>query len=497
MMIQISLSPWTATLLVILAYPIIRIIHNLYFHPLSQIPGPRSWAASRLPFIGALIRGTIVHDFQRLHAEYGPVVRIAPNEVTFAAADAWTDIFQTRPDQPQFLKDPLWWARQPGHPDSLLSAINPDKHAHMRRLLSPGFTPRALRAQEPFVQKYVNLLVERLQDLAKDTGVGSAEVDMTPWFNYTTFDIFGDLGFGESFDCLQHSRYHPWIAILFNSVKAASFVISARFYPLIQFVLLKCIPPSLRKVQRDHFQQIVDKVQRRLSWELQRPDFMSHLIDKNGELALPIGELNATFMILTTAGSETTATALTGTLNYLANERPALAQLEEEIRGAFKSFESITLDAVRNLPFLNAVIHEGLRLCPPVPWMLPRLVPEGGSMTPVSIQAYALNRDPNLFYKSSSFLPERWLPRAASDPTSPFFHDERRAVQPFSVGPRACLGQHLAWAEMRLILAKLIWTFDMASIEGKRVRWEDMRTYLLVDRKPVNVRITLREGAGV
>lgn len=133
----------------------------------------------------------------------------------------------------------------------------------MRKLLTPGFTARALRDQEPIVQRYVNLLIERLQEqVGKDAKASPAENDLVPWLNYTAFDIFGDLGFGESFDCLQNSKYHPWIALLFNSVKAASFVISARFYPAVEYVLMKLIPPSLRKMQQDHFQQIVDKVQR-------------------------------------------------------------------------------------------------------------------------------------------------------------------------------------------------------------------------------------------
>ncbi|KAL4756284.1 cytochrome P450 [Aspergillus foveolatus] len=497
-----SLSPWATVLLAILAYRLARFTYNLYLHPLSNIPGPRAWAASRIPFVYALIKGTIVHDFQNLHERYGPIIRIAPNEVTFAHPEAYTDIFQPRLDQGQgqFLKDPLWWARQPGHPDSLLSVISPEKHAYMRRILSPGFTSRALRQQEPFVQKYVNLLIAQLQDHVSKSQ--SAHINMTPWFNYTTFDIFGDLGFGESFNCLQHSRYHPWIALLFDSVKVAGFVIATRYYPLIEAVLLKCVPPSMRKIQRDHYQQIVDKVRRRLGWELQRPDFMSYVIDEGGSLRLDAGELYATFMILTTAGSETTATALTGTLNYLVNHSPeSLHRLEKEVRGAFSTLDAITLDAVRNLPFLNAVIQEGLRLCPPIPWVLPRLVPQGGHMvcgtwlpggTPVSIQAYTLNRNPALFHRSTSFLPERWLASSTSDPASCFFNDQRQVVQPFAIGPRACLGQRLAWAEMRLIIAKLVWMFDFGAIDGQCVRWEDLRTYLLVERKPINVRVSVR-----
>lgn len=206
---------------------------------------------------------------------------------------------------------------------------------------------------------------------------------MTTWFHFTTFDIFGDLGFGESFDCLQTSKYHPWIALLFNSVKAASFVSAVRFYPVLAYMLMKCIPRSLINKQRKHYTQIVDKVDRRLNWELERPDIMSYIIGgrkANSAEALPMETVYTTFMVLTTAGSETTASVLSGTVNYLVANPEKLEALNREVRGMFNQDSDITLEGVRDLHYLNAVINEGLRLCPPVPWVLPRIVPEGGGI---------------------------------------------------------------------------------------------------------------------
>lgn len=236
------------------------------------------------------------------------------------------------------------------------------------------------------VVRYVNLLVHKLQEVPR-TSTGSpdeayADVDVTSWFHFLTFDIFGDLGFGESFDCLQTSKYHPWVALLFNSVKTASIVAAVRYYPLLRFLLEKCIPPSLKRMKNMHYQQIVDKVDRRLNWELERPDIMSYVIGgatrRDGAEGLPIGEIYATFMVLTTAGSETTATALSGIVNYLVHNPDKLNVLANEIRESFHKDDEITLDGVRNLEYLNAVINEGLRLCPPVPWVLPRRVPAAG-----------------------------------------------------------------------------------------------------------------------
>lgn len=459
---------------------------------------------------------------ERLHRQYGRVLRIAPNEVTFASADAYNDILLPRPNHQAFLKDPVWWDSQPGHPSSIINAINPDVHARIRKALAPGFTSRSLRNQEPFIQRYVNLLVDRLEEQTEEKATGQwLEFDISPWFNYTTFDIFGDLGFGESFDCLQHSQYHPWIALLFNSVKAASFIVSARFYPWIEYFLMKCIPASLKKVQRDHYQQIVEKVNRRLSWELERPDLMSHVIQQRpGEEGLTTPEISATFMVLTTAGSETTATTLCGAVSYLTASPDKMAKLASEIRTSFHTLEQLTLEAVQNLPYLNAVINEALRLSPAIPWVLPRIVPAGGdtvcetwlpggvslnlvfytmiytltnfSQTPVSIQAWTLNRDPNYFHNAAAFKPERWLINAYDDPDSPYYHDKRSAIQPFSTGPRSCMGQLLAWAEMRLILSKLLLKFDLEAVEGKSFQWEELKTFLLVEKRPMFVRIKPR-----
>ncbi|GAB1315310.1 hypothetical protein MFIFM68171_05520 [Madurella fahalii] len=310
----------------------------------------------------------------KLHGQYGPILL---------------------PKGPHLVEATTW------EPNSLISAIEPEPHARICRALAPGFTPKALRAQEPYLHQYVNLLVERLRErVCTNEWV---ELDIAPWLMFTTFDIFGDLGLGESFDCLRNSRYHPWIVLLFGSVKAAAYIAAMRFYPWIEYVLIRCIPASLKEKQRRHYEQIADKVRRRLNYEVERPDIMSHVVIKaaDPEEGMPIDEINVTFMVLTTAGSETTATVLSGIMNYFIQQPEKLAVVAGEIR-QFQSESHITLDALRGLTYLNAVINEGLRLCTPIPWMLPRRVPRGGGTvcgvwlpggTPVSIQAYAMNRD--------------------------------------------------------------------------------------------------------
>jgi cytochrome P450 len=243
---------------------------------------------------------------------------------------------------------------------------------------------------------------------------------------------------------------------------------------------------------------------------------MSYVIEHNEkEKSMTMGEIQATFSELVTAGSETSATVLAGTVNHLVQNPMIMATLVSEIRQSFDQESDITFDAMSKLPYLTAVINEGLRLCPPVPVMLPRVVPEGGdrvcglwmpggvsneclskfmankTQTSISIQAWSLFRDPTLFHRADEYLPQRWLESEKSD--SPYFQDRRDVVTPFSLGPRGCIGKDLAWAEIRLVLIKLLWNFDLTATPNP-LKWESLRTFLLVEKKPVEINIKHRSA---
>ncbi|KAL8989743.1 MAG: hypothetical protein Q9177_001441 [Variospora cf. flavescens] len=99
-------------------------------------------------------------------------------------------------------------------------------------------------------------------------------------------------------------------------------------------------------------------------------------------------------------------------------------------------------------------------------------------------------RSPLNFVEANTYIPERWLPEA--DPK--YDADRKRAYEPFMVGPRNCLGKSLAWAEMKLILCKVIWKFDMELGEGNKNDWSmEQKIWLLPERSPVYVKITARQ----
>jgi cytochrome P450 len=82
---------------------------------------------------------------------------------------------------------------------NLIAADEPT-HSRFRRNLSHAFSDKALKEQEGIIQGFVDLLVHKLGEVAKE---GNGAVDIMRWYNYTTFDIIADLTFGEPLYCLR------------------------------------------------------------------------------------------------------------------------------------------------------------------------------------------------------------------------------------------------------------------------------------------------------
>lgn len=88
------------------------------------------------------------------------------------------------------------------------------------------------------------------------------------------------------------------------------------------------------------------------------------------------------------------------------------------------------------------------------------------------------------FHSPDKFIPERWLENTRSNRSSPFYNDNRDVLQPFSVGPRNCIGRELAYSELRVILGRILWNFDL-ELHKKSAKWDLQRSYLLWEKPPL------------
>lgn len=172
-------------------------------HPLYKFPGPPLAAWSNTPYSYWFMRGRQPFVMLRLHETYGPVVRVAPNELSFNTATSWRDIYGYRSGHLQFRKGDFYdgaaFVESTGF-RSIINTRDPIEHGRMHRHLAHAFSEKSVREQEALIAEEVDLFVEKLgQHGKKEQGT-----DLQRWLNMTTFDITGSLSFGKSFGAVQN-----------------------------------------------------------------------------------------------------------------------------------------------------------------------------------------------------------------------------------------------------------------------------------------------------
>ncbi|UJO25301.1 Versicolorin B desaturase [Fulvia fulva] len=483
----------------IAAWGISTCVYNLYFHPLASYPGPFLWRASSLPWKIALLKGTMHHDLMRFHEVYGPELRLKPDELSYANAQACKDIHAHVPGRPEFLKDPI---RLPLAPNGVMSILVSDtkNHARFRRLFGHAFSDKGLRTQQKTINTYADQFMEVLKEVA-DTG---KSVEMVNYYNMAVFDTIGALAFGESFNSMRHRKIHPWVDAIHKNLKsvAISHVMrSMGIEPLTPYIL----PKDLRGARANNYSYAIEKINRRMQQTGEQGDFWDRVIVKSGAegeindgTGMSKGEMLNNAAVMVVGGSETSASALCGATYLLAHSPDKMKKAVKEIRETFKASEDITLQSVTGMQYLTAVIDETLRMYPSVPGQPPRVVPKGGATvcgklvpeeTRVGVSHIGTYFASYNFTRSHEFIPERHIDKSL------FPDDNYAAYQPWSVGVRNCIGKNLAYAELRLILAKTLWHYDITLDRSKTGDFLDQKIWSIWAKRELWMKISLAENA--
>lgn len=386
-----------------------------------------------------------------LHQKYGPVVRIAPDELSYTTGAAWKKIYgQRSPAEFEKCLDGRGIAG-PNMKNTKVSGIVTaphERHARLRRAILPAFSDRALKEQEGFLQLYTDKLVAQLQRACRSARKEGRE-DMSRWYALMAFDIISDLAFGQPAGCLDNAE-QPWLQVIGQRARSIVWYQFGLYYGLDNSWLLSrwLVPQSAVAARKNHVALTTAKVTKRLEQQANgRKDFMSYIVDNENE-KLGKMELVAMASSFIVAGSGTSSSALTGTTFLLGRNKNQYRRLADEVRSAFTHASEITIEATARLPYLRTVIEEGMRLYPPSPSTLPRFVPGKGEFiegkwvpggTAVGVHQLSAGRMETNFHRADEFLPERWL--GSQDESAQFGGDDRAATQPFSYGPRNCIGQ--------------------------------------------------------
>ena len=286
----------------------------------------------------------------------------------------------------------------------------------------------------------------------------------------------GDLCFAEPFGCLDQASATEWSTSVINVFVAATWTQGIRRLSgvgtWLEYLLTKLlIPAKATAWRKTHLENSREKTIRRLAnRDRDHADFLYHILNSQSKNSLSELEIILNMALFISAGTDTTATALTGWTYYVCTRPHVYTRLVTEIRGELVSEDDIKWENVKNLRYLDATIHEALRLFPPSAASQQRIVPSGGTTidgyyvpagTTVAVSPWASNRSRIIFHEPDSFRPERWL--GGED----FLDDKLDASMPFGMGPRVCVGRNLAYLEMRLVLAHLVWSFDVEFDRGE------------------------------
>ncbi|KAF4501667.1 isotrichodermin C-15 hydroxylase (cytochrome P-450 monooxygenase CYP65A1) [Fusarium agapanthi] len=353
-------------------------------------------------------------------------MRFAPNDISFITADAAKIIHGHK-----------------GHPVKDIVTAGHEDHKCIRRHLAHAFSTKVLRDYDSILNHYTDKFISELRQRA------GTNIDMVAWFNYDTFDIMSHLSLGQPFGCLDTDHYHPWITLLLTSIKFFSFVTVIARLGLVHWTHW-LIPTNHDKTLKNDLQFVDRAASTRFNTgDTKNSDIMSHILNHDDENGMTKAEILENAGLLVAASSETTATLMSGTTYYLLMNPDKYNTLVNEIRSTFKSEDEITLPRINQLQHLLAVLNEGLRIYPPSASGLARITLAGGK----SIEGY-------------------WIPE-----------------NPFSVGPRDCIGKSFAYTETRVLLTRLLWKFDLELLPESK-DWIVQKVYFLYEKPAIHVKMT-------
>ncbi|THH05653.1 hypothetical protein EW145_g4639 [Phellinidium pouzarii] len=492
------------------------------WHPLAQYPGPILAKLTKFWGTWMMATGRNHIHLKQMHDAYGPYVRIGPNELSIVDASVISSVLGSE----GMPKGPMWSGRMiKNSTPSLLAMRSAHAHAARRKPWNRAFNSAAVKGYEPIV-------IKRGLQLVRELEKRTSGVDLAEWISFFTTDFMGDMAFGGGFELMRDGgdKEGVWSTI----EDGMEFLAVIQHLPWLS-PLLFIIPGAMKNVYR--FRTFCrERVQKRKAHGSLSKDLFYHLIDEDHiEKTPPSTEVVISDGGLAiVAGSDTTATVLSGIFFFLLTNPSVHARLQQEIDAAFPLGEGEPFDATKlaEMSFLNAVINETLRLQPPVPtylqrapeegsggkWIGDRFIPEG---TAVVIPPYVISRDSRYFSPApDSFWPERWLHPSVirrtpkqqesmaqtpysstllSSPTlnpdaSPDVITNTAAFIPFSYGPANCAGRALAQTEMRMIVALLMQHFSMRFADGYDPRdWEaHIEDWFTVKKGKLHVVLTPR-----
>ncbi|KAJ4254004.1 hypothetical protein NW762_010407 [Fusarium torreyae] len=489
------------------AMPLVFSICRGVFSPVRAVPGPFLARFTDLWYLWRLYQGHFEEENLELHNRFGPVVRLGPYRYSFSNPDALQAIYGHNAAS-LFPKSPSYRPAAPPDPErwTLFADEDIQRHAKHRRLYQSTYSMSSLVTYEAYVDECADLFSLRLSELAD----AKIAVDMGYWFQCFAFDVIGlityskRLGFldrgddiGSIIKTIDNEMVYFVVAGVYSFLHKLIFPIrnwlagskgTGRTY-LMSFTKERVIEHQSRPNRVTTEDAEANKVPL---------DFLSKFFSKHvaNPTKFTMYHVLAGCASNIVAGSDTTATSLSGILYHLIKRPESLQRLRYEIKQNAEN-GSVTWTESQGMLYLQTVIKEALRLHTAVALPMERVVPRRGveicgyhflEGTYVGINNWVYHRNKAIFGQDAEdFKPERWL---ESSPEQ--LSRMNRNLISFGAGARTCIGRHIAALQMCKLVPRLVGDFDLTlcdEISGPSQRWTTRNYFFL---KPNNFRVILK-----
>ncbi|KAL6232017.1 hypothetical protein BDW75DRAFT_29334 [Aspergillus navahoensis] len=451
---------------------------------LARFGGPSWTGISGWPHSMAMLRGNCHEWYALANEKHGPIARVAPRVLITSSPEVWMHVN----NKPGYKRSDWYYnaVRIEYQKDNVFSQTDNAKHEKRRKQMAPGYSGRENTELETSVDKQLQNLLDiiRAKYVSDDQAV---PMDLAKKVQYFTLDVISSVGLGKAFGMLQADHdVDEYLQSSEEGLAIANTALALGFSSLTQAPFIgRFLAPSPKdnngfgKMIATCF-RLVDE--RAASATDQRSDMLASFI-RHG---LSGDELRSEALEQIIAGSDTTASAIRGTLLHLMTNPRVYAKLRKEIDDAVRRGHVpatgrglITAAQAKQLPYLQAVIREALRVWPPVANIFPRDVPKDGDTVVVDgetvflpggvcigYSAYSMHRSEKIYGKDAkAFRPERWTEEPNPDKMAAMIRTNDLI---FGHGKFQCLGKPVAQIEIGKTVFELLRNFDLALLNPTR-----------------------------
>lgn len=460
----------------------------------DDLRGPR-----RLPLVGNLlqIEPTRMHlQLEAWCAEYGPIYRIQLGKrpaVVVADHELVTTILRDRPDGfRRTTRLEMIWSEM-GLLNGVFAASG-DTWRRQRRMVMAAFDPAHVKAYFPALARVAQRLAARWRELARR----DASIDLTGDLMRYTVDTIAGLAFGAEVNTLESDEdvIQRHLNRLFPAVyrRVFSFLPTWRWLPSSEDRQLARSVAEVNTAVDDFIARARARLRADPALRERPVNLLEAMLVAADEPGSGIDDQQVAGNVLTMllAGEDTTANTVAWMIYLLWKHPAALARVSDEIRRACNG--PPTLEQLAQLDYVEACVHETMRLKPVGPHMAVQALREttiGDVRIPAGMVVFVLMRrdavNEGKVPRAAEFDPTRWLGEGGPGQAASAV---KRISMPFGAGPRICPGRYLALLEMKMAMATLLGGFDIVAVDTPD--GQEAKESLNVTMAPVGLTMKLR-----